>query len=252
MVGLEKRLRESLIEQRADELFNQFSSEPQYKEMVCELVKESIKDFLTSFGDIDATDEILANHLVDLETKMKSQYDDPKQLRSMLIEQARKDYMTFDEFKLGMISKIEGLENMVGAEKGIKDFKLSDVVTNNLEKFYGKLSEYVQENERIIDRLTEIAGKEGLEKAIQKETRYEIIREKFTTSESFREYFLKARENKKYIFTELSNAFIEGSEIEQIIGEMIKSSFKSIEKMTEIQYKLGTDYFNKTIQEIYK
>jgi len=184
---LETQLREALVQQRADELYQQFSSEPQYKTMVTEFVEElgnsMIESIATSMGDIepDEKDEMLADYRAEVLLQLRAQFDNPEQLRQMVTEQARNQYMTSDELRAKLGPQIKSLRE--DEDMGIDDESMS-----NFERAYETVYGYAADNDRMLGRLSEIAEAKGLEKAISKETRYELIRERFPTPESFREY----------------------------------------------------------------
>lgn len=249
-MALETQLREALVEQRADELYQQFSSEPQYKAMVTEFVDElgnsMIESIATSIGDVEPEEkkEMLTKYRADVLPQLRAQFDNPEQLRQIVTEQARSQYMTSDELRAKMAPQFKEI-------KEDEDFDIDNEAMTNVEKSYKKVFEYTKENDRILNRLSEIAKAEGLEKAIQKETRYEIIRERFPTPELFREYSLRAQENIKSLFQEMSSALMADGEAGKFIGGMFGAIGSAMEKMRKMGEKLTPDYLDKTIQEIY-
>ena len=250
-MALETQLRESLVEQRAEELYQQFSSEPKYKAMVGEFVEEldsfMIGSIATSMGDDigpDEKEEMLAEYRSEVLPQLSAQFDNPKQLRQMVTEQARNQYMTSGELRAKMSPQIKKM-------KEDEDFDIGDDAMTNFERAYEKVFEYAEENDRMINRLTEIAEAEGLEKATQKETRYEIIRERFPTPESFRDYSARFQENIKNLCQEMSRALMADGEAGQFIGGMLGVMGNAMEKMMRVGEKLTADYLDKTIQEIY-
>ena len=250
MTGLETQLREALVAQRADELYQQFSSEPQYKVMVGEFVEElgnsMIESIATSIGDVepDEKEEILVEYRAEVLPQLREQLDNPEQLRQIVTEQAINQYITSGELRAKMAPQFKEM-------KEDEDFDIDDESMANFERAYEKVFEYAQENDRILNRLSEVAEAEGLEKAIQKETRYGIIRERFPTPESFRDYSVKAQKNIKSLFQEMSSVLMADGEAGKFIGGMLGATGSAIEKMMEMGEKLIADYFDKTIQEIY-
>jgi len=202
-MSLETQLRETLVEQRADELYQQFSSEPQYKAMVGEFVEElsssMIESIATSLGDVepDEKEEMLSKYRAEVLPQLRAQFDNPEQLRQIVTEQARNQYMTSDELRAKMGTQFSEMRKS-------DDFDIDESAMTNFKRAYEKVFEYAQENDRILNRLSEVAEAEGLEKATQKATRYAIIRERFPTAESFRDYSLRAQENVKSLFQEIS------------------------------------------------
>lgn len=250
-MSLETQLREALVEQRADELYQQFSSEPQYKAMVGEFVEDlgnsMIESIATSLGDIEPEEkeEMLSGYRAEILPQIRAQFDNPEQLRQIVTEQARNQYMTSDELRAKMGTQLREIRES-------EDLDIDESAMTNFEKAYEKVFDYAQENDRILNRLSEVAEAEGLEKATQKETRYAIIRERFPTAESFRDYSARAQENVKTLFQEMSSALMADGEAGQIMGGMFGAMGSAMEKMMKVGEKLTTDYLDKTIQEIYK
>ncbi|MAH03737.1 hypothetical protein CMI39_03040 [Candidatus Pacearchaeota archaeon] len=249
-MALETQLKEALVKQRADELYQKFSFEPQYKIMIGEFVEElgnsMIESIATSMGDLkpDEKDEMLEEYRAKVLPQLRTQFDNPEQLRQIFTEQARNQYMISDELRAKMAPQFKEM-------KEDEDFDIDDEAMTNFERTYEKIFKYAEENDKILNKLSEIAKAEGLEKAIQKETIYEIIRERFPTPESFREYSLRTQENIKSLFQEMPGTLMADGEVGKFMGGMIGAIGSAMEKMMKVGEKLTADYLDRTIQEIY-
>lgn len=249
-MSLETQLRDALVEQRADELYQQFLSEPRYKAMIGEFVEDlgnsMIESISTSFGDVepDEKEEMLSEYREKVLPQLKAQFDNPEQLRQIVTEQAKNQYMTSNELRAKLDSNFKEMRD--------EDLDIDESAMTNFERVYEKVFEYTQENDRILKRLSEVAETEGLEKATQKTTRYAIIKERFPTAESFRDYSTKAQEDVKNLFKEMSSALMADGEAGKVIGGMLGAIGSAMEKMMKVGEKLTADYLDKTVQEIYK
>jgi hypothetical protein len=254
-MSLETQLREALVEQRADEIYKQFTSKNQYKAMVGEFIEDLgnsiIESIAISLGDIepDEKEKMLAKYRAEFLPKINAQFDNPEQLRQIFTEQARNQYMTSDELRAKMVIQVREIRES-------EDLGIDECAMTNFEKAYEKVYEkvfdYAQVNDRILKRLSEIAEAEGLEKATQKETRYVIIREIFPTVDSFRNYSTRDYENVISLFQEMSNAFVAEGEAGQLMGGMFGAIGSVMVKLMEVGEKITADYLDKTIQEIYE
>ncbi len=248
---LETQLREALVQQRADEMYRLFSSEPQYKTMLVELAEEfgnsmikSIETYIEEDIGEDEKKEMLASYQAEMLPQIRAQFDNPNLLRQIITEQARNQYMTSGELRAKSNTHFKEMRESEG-------FDIGEDAMANFERAHEKVFEYAQENDRMLNKLSEIAETEGLEKATQKETRYAIIRERFPTPESFRDYTTRNQKNIKNLFQEMSDALMADSKAGQYIGGMLNEMGNAIEKMMRVGEKLNTDYLDKIVQEIY-
>ncbi len=217
------------------------------EEYALDLGDSMVESMISSMGeDIepDEKEEMLKDYREEVLPQIREQLDNPQQFRQMINDQAKKQYMTTEQLRAE-------IESHTAQLRGDEDVEIDEDALINFERAYEEVFEYTAENDRIVGRLVEIAERDGLEKAIQKETRHEVIRERFPTPESFREYSLKAQESIKSVFQGMSGALMADGEAGQIAGSMNGAMGGAIDKMLRINEKLQRDYVERTITEIY-
>ena len=164
-MSIESRIRETLVEQRVDELLPYHFGE--YKPRFIELSEKVMKDI----SSLSAFKEYHFMGLGDLKEYIKLYFEpflqeDSELAKAMLHKQVNHD-LTF-------ISVTE--VQIYASEPGYKRF--SEIMMGT-----------ALANDRIIGRLVRIGETEGIEKAVKKETRYDVLRKMFPTIEDYRKTF---------------------------------------------------------------
>jgi len=246
MPELATQVREALIEQSAEELYQLLSSGDEQKKMAEEVAREMVDAFVLSAADILYVDE-------DLEKEIRKEFEDgireqvsrlynPEQLREITRQQARSNYKTEEEYKAELGSHIAELKE----DKDIED----DVITE-YEKSYDIVIGFIRDRDRIIKRLVEIAEKEGVEKAAQKETRYAIIRELFPTREDYKTFQKRTVEELEGFYSQAGNALMQDGEFGQLAGRIMNSMARIIQKFKEKFKQVQAAYLEKELDAIY-
>ena len=245
MSKLEKQVRQALIEQKTDELIRCVSENPEYKSLVNELAETMIETILASTiseeMDEEEKEEAKQELRKEVLPNLKSQYDNPEQLRQLMYEQAKKEYTSLRQFKAVLkahFSEIRQDEELRG-------------VAAEYEKAYKGLLKYYRIKDKIIRRLAKIAEKEGVDKAVQKDTKYAVIREFFPTPDKLRNFVLGNSQAVSNFYSQAKSALMADGESGQAAGEMVGCEEKAMKKAQEIVERMQGDSTEKMIKEIY-
>ncbi len=248
MKSLEAQVRAVLIEQKTDELIRFTSEYPQYKSIVTKFagsIMDSIVDSATSFlGDAnkEEIEEIRQESRKEFLSQVQAKFDNPEQLRQMMYEQARNQYMSTEQVKSRLSYY---LTNMKQTEK------LSKVI-NNLEKTCEGLFEFIKTNDSIVEKLVRIAEREGVDKATQKETRYAVVKKMFPTSKEYRAFLKKGEEIAMDLIQQSQNALMADAKAGQHLSGVVGTIGKEVRKLRESFHKVYGTYLDKTVQDIYR
>src|SRR3989344_2817203 len=248
MAGLEKLVREALINQRAEELVRCAVENPEYKSMSTELAEAIIDAELSSmasaFGDVDEGEmaEVREECRKEILSHIEAQSADPKQLRQTMYEQARNQYISVRQLKAKFRQHFADMR---------EDAEIAENVVTDYEKAYEDLFEFARANDRMVKKLTKVAETVGVDIAIQKETVYTVTREMFPTAEKYRACAQRGMEVARNFFQEAQNALMMDGEMGQDLGRAFGTMGRVIEKAHEMTKKLQGNYLEKTIQEIY-
>ncbi len=252
-IGLEKAVREALIEQRADELVNYASTNQEYKIMVVTLIESMYDSLVRSaaavglFGSEVSEEEITA-FKEELKNKnlpqLLEQLDNPEQLRKQMYEQAKNEGKSAGELKAEATRYLAKLE-----EQGI-----SSGAVEKFQEAYRDILDLVEFNDKLVQRLVAVAQTEGFAKATQKETRYEIIREMFPTLDAYRQFVKQNQTAVQKFYNQAQSAFT--VEQQTVAGDAVASLLSSLcgamkEATKKAQEMSNSEYLEKMIKEIY-
>jgi hypothetical protein len=179
MVNLEQQIRNALIEERRDSLYEKFSTDD-YKRKIGGAMYKVFDVIMGRFQELSGEDEPIG----DMEKGMMkvmmqvqlSQMLNDESLKQMAYDFAKTTYMTKDEVIQNIEFMYSKLESMPGTNlEALKKFK--ELNTQHLCSSDG--------NDYYVSKLVEIAEKKGVEHALRKETKYEIIRVKYPTAKEY-------------------------------------------------------------------
>lgn len=180
METLEQQVRNALIQERRDTLYEKFSSDD-YKikiqgamHKVFDVVVNSLDEF-TGDNNEPISDMEKGMMQVMMQVQMSQMLND-ESLKQMAYNFARTTYMTQEEVVQNMEHMYSKLSSMPGRNPEAIE-KLREINDRFLQDSQG--------NHFYISRLVEIAEKEGLEHALNQETKYELIREKYPTAKEY-------------------------------------------------------------------
>ena len=235
MAKLETIVRNSLIEQRAEELVKYFSETPKLKLGVIKLVK-SLVDSMTQTLDLD--DEEMTEIRAGIESQIKAQFNNPEQLREALYEGARNSYLSVRQAKTKLGSLFERLK---------EDGQVSESVVSDCRKAYSDCLKFGKINGTMVRRLVKIAETDGVDKAMQTETRYSVIREMFPTSRAYKLFVQGGNEAINKFIQQVQDALMTGGEDAKGLGQI----FGVVKKSQRDFLSLGADYLKREIKKIY-
>lgn len=185
MQTLEVQVREALINQRAEELFSYASENPEKVNDFFETEKGSMAGSVASaFGGADKKKaaKIKCGFIKKVWPLMRALVSGPEELRQMTYEQARREYIPARELKAKISAELATISECgEPSNKSVAEY----------EKALAAGLEITRANDRIVKRLAKVAKTEGLDKAVQKETRYAVIREMFPTPKAYRAAFVQ-------------------------------------------------------------
>ncbi len=247
MAGLETKVREALIKQEAEELFRFAYKNPILKAIVGELGEAMMESrvylMASGFGNVEEEKARLRKeYKKEVLPRIQAQFDNPEFLRKKAYENAREQYLSVGQLKAKLI-------HLFGEMR--KDGKISSDVVANFGKVYEDLFEFTKMNDSIVRRLSEVAEKEGLDKAAQKETKYAVIREMFPTADKYRKFVQRRRDAMMDYFRRAQSVLMTDGEAGKFMGEMLGATGKMMEKNQEMVQKIHESYLERTISEIY-
>lgn len=145
-----------------------------------------IDSMASTFGDFDDEEkaEMRQEYRKEVLPQIETQLNNPEQLRQTMYKEARNQYMSVRQLKAKLRPPFAKLR---------EDDEIGEDVIAGYEKAYDGLFEFFRINDRIVRRLAKVAETEGIDKAIQEETRYAIIREMFPTSKEYSAFLQKNR-----------------------------------------------------------
>lgn len=243
MVGLESKVRKSLIEQETDELIKIVSGNQKYKSVMSELGESLVDTIVNLMPDMDEKEKKeMIEEGKDVLSEIEAQLNNPEQLRKMMYQQAQIRYMSTRQLKAKL--KIHLVK--------IRQYKeINSQVASQYEKAHEPLFKVTQTQDRLVRKLAKIAEREGIEKAIQKETKYAVIREMFPSREEYKAYRGMVLQAMNTFFNQAQNALIADGEVGQSAARMYRGMGKLVERAIELTDKIYGDYSEKTIKEIY-
>lgn len=247
---LEARVRDALIQQKADDFCECAMKSDNYKNTV----KGFITDLESGLGDVlsllpNKEGKSTVEVRQDLLSQANFQYNTPNGLRSYIVEEEENVYNYLTKIK----PEVESIKNMLNIFEamGVSEKKVRKA-RNALEDFIEELSRYIKHNDKIVKRLAEIADSEGFDKAMQKEVRYEVIKEIFPTALDY-----KLHESKFYNLQSKINEIIKnvlaseeagGNEIHNKEGE---HATRYIKRFVNFQQTIIRVYAEHMVKEIY-
>lgn len=249
MEGLETKVREALIEQRAEELYKSTSENPEYKVIATELmenfVNSLVSSLINSLGKFDEKEkqEMMQEYKAEFLPQIKAQFENPKQFKEMIYEQVKNQLMSYRQLKAKLKSHFTDLR---------KDEEIGEDVAKEYEKTYEGLFKFAKTSDKIVKELIKIAEKEGLEKATRKETRYTVIRKLFPTAEEYKQFSIKGLEEVRKFMHQAQNTLMADGETGKLMAGMFGAMSDLLEKAVDTTEKVQGKYLEKTIQEIYK
>lgn len=249
MANLEDQVRGALIEQRTNELVETASKTPGYTEMIMalagELGESMINSMAESLKDMDEEErqETINEFKEQALPQIIAQFENPELLRKQMHEQAKNQYLSYAEFRAKIAPHFEELKTEGNVDPGL---------IGKYAQSYERLTEFIKTHDKIVNGLTKVAEKEGIEKAVDKETRYAILREIFPTADSYRAFNAKGQIALKQFLQQAQDALVQDEEAGQMMAGIFGALSKVIDKAQKFSEKINGNYLEKTIQEMYK
>ncbi|HJX05573.1 MAG TPA: hypothetical protein VJ461_02605 [Candidatus Nanoarchaeia archaeon] len=245
---LETRIRQALAKQNAEETYKSVTENPAYKDMIYESILYTSEHLIDGITKIDEDlneedikemkDELAAEVLPEI----KETLENPELLKKIIYESAEKNALSYAKVKK-MIN--EQMEQMRSAGE------IEEAVIQNYKKSYSDILKHVRANDKIVKRLVDIAKADGIEKALQKETKYGVIREFFPTAEEYRRHHKKGIEDLNKFFKKVQSVMAMDGEEGKNIGKMFGALENSLNHVIQPTEKSRQEYFEKEIKEIY-
>ena len=242
MSELEEKLRTALVEKKIKEFHDVTLSDNRYRTLMNDFLDEwvgSMTDSLSRRDDLTQGEKERRKtyyHVVFL-PQMKEQLLEPESLRQTAINAAEFCYITPDRLMMKLKPIIEDM----------KSYKIDEGVSS-LEETFAMSAECFIPNQLILNRLVEIARKDGLNKALKVETEYEVVRELFPTPEDYIIHEQKVQRIARDIFIK-NLEFAKGKVSEENFPTEFVESLKEV--FGDVGEKLHTYLASKTVQAIY-
>ncbi len=252
MLGLEEQVREALINQATEDTVRYLSENLNYNTSFIEAGKATTADFIKGplanlLNDADKKEILEGPPLV-----MAEICRNPEQLRGTIYKVISTEYASYEQLEL-LQTKFRALLVSVKEKRRIDNEVLADY-----DRASRNLLQYARTNDIIFRRLTKIAKKHGVNQAIQKETRYPVIRGMFPTPDEYRKFMLRRNEAAINFTLQIQHIFMRESQYILTSKEEIKPSFmframeETIEATTQLIKIAQQNYLEETIQEIYR
>ncbi len=257
--SLEIKIRKALIKQKADDYCEYVTGSNTYNAAVRGLYKElesKLGDNLVIMLSNDEEREKLQRK--ELLEKCKagilayahSIYNNLDELKKRIVKEEENNYKTIlqKNRKSPNFRMLVEYFRSLGADKQ----KIKRIESAYTDIFDDEVN-YVKTNNEIVKRLAEIAKSEGINKAMQKKTKYKVIREFFPTSLEYKLHESKAYNLKNKLMHQFKNILEEEGIKEN--GMMVKESEHSINaliKYDDLLQTLRREYTECMVNEIYK
>jgi hypothetical protein len=232
---IETEVREALIKRTAEETFQLFQT-PEWKEKTNQFLKTMFSTVSTQLKeeldeDIDSVDDFLF--------EVKRDVLKPGHLRKNAFETAKRRWQTKEETEVMLI-------NMYKVLKKTGEFG-EDALSEFKKQLYPALEFYAQQD-RVVNILTDIAKREGLDRATTKEAEYRAIRMIFPTVEKYLRFIKREEDAYKKISSGVQKAFAMDGEFGKYMGVIFAGVTQGIEQIAE---EIKEEWTKKQIKEIY-
>ncbi len=264
MDELEQKIKDELIRQRADEIY-QDMQDPKYLEEVRNASVESAKktselvfsliDGLFGLMGKAEDDEYMPPDIKEKLDSLKSrvsekkdgvdfakqaeEFSRPENMKKYAQEQAKAQYMTREDLDLLIKEQDDKLKEL-GPDVA-EEFKDVDKVIYAL----------TAGNDEFIKRLSEYAGAKGFEEALKKETQYSILRFMYPTADDYIANQLKSIDVMKSFISKASDMVVGDDELSPMFSSLIGDLESGIDKINQAKEKILVDRIYKDIEKIY-
>lgn len=238
--NLETQVRKALIEQETDELVKSASENlfrNTFNHIVDELIEEITQIIRTRVQGAEG-EEMLSEYKQLILSEVKEPLEDPETLREIMNANVQNRYIPYRLAQYGFEQNARLL---------IEYEQASNEDVERFTRMYTSLLEIIRINDRLIRELTKIAKKEGVNKAVSKETQYAAIKKMFPTAESYRQFITRRTEvhkkhTKQVIITV---AAIRGEELLKVMADKISQCSDKYQELIQLHH------LESKIKEIY-
>ncbi|MFH1065395.1 MAG: hypothetical protein V1734_02720 [Nanoarchaeota archaeon] len=172
MERLERRIRVELIEEKAEDLYQEMFT-PKYRAFISGLTDEVVKGLLDDAGKALSKDKLIQEES-NIRATMNLVFE-PATLKKQARETAEGFYSTKAEKEYFFETARQQLESVI-TDKGI---------SAELRDLEAPVLEIVDTTDRIIEGLIKVAQAKGIEAALERESRDEVFRQMFPTSDNY-------------------------------------------------------------------
>jgi CheY-like chemotaxis protein len=248
---LESQVRQALIDERAEGLYQMYSSSDKPKETLEDISRELVDSVVEGYKrhERESNDPLDEEDIEDFRRECEesfqaqvSQMLDPDQLRETARQQAEREYMPEEGYRAEIQAQIEEAK---------KDGEVDDNALAKYAESHEILFGLVRNRERMVKRLVEIAEKKGLEKATQKETRYAVIRELFPTREDYKAFQESITEKLEKFYLQAGDALMQDGEMGKLAGRIMSNMATVMPKIREKFKDMETEFLEKELDAIY-
>ncbi|MEK6899674.1 MAG: hypothetical protein AABX05_00985 [Nanoarchaeota archaeon] len=230
---LENLVRESLIQKKADELF-QAKQKPEYRNMVSQILTSCLEgyfhDLSERFGLNDRDLDEWKSEINEMPSiKALTDFSNPEKQRQGAYLEAKNEYLTVTEIKAQM-------EQMLGLlEEPVRDGILKPADITPFKQIGEKMCGLGDQRDKVVQYLAVVAEREGIEKALTEEAERDAIRAVFPTKQEYIAYRLDALQLAKDYLNNMTKIISkdEGAEEMVLLVNNLQRAIFSIKELSE-------------------
>ncbi len=255
--SLEIKIRKALIKQNADDYCGYVAGSRAYNTAVGEMYRElesGLGDYLVmALSNDEEREKLQRKELLELCKKAilvyaHSIYDNLDKLKKRIVKEEEKNYKTIlqkNRKSPNFRMLVEYLRSSGADEQKVKrtERAYKDIFDNE--------ANYVKTNNEIVKRLAEIAKNEGMDKAMQKETRYRVIKEFFPTPIEYKLHESRAYNLKNKLMQQIKNILGDDIREDDTVFKKIEHGINALRKYDDLLQTLRRDYTEYMVKEIY-
>jgi len=245
MNELEIKVREGLVNQRAEDLM-EVLQDPEYGEKVRHLAVKIVQGMYSAIMDqeegiLAPTDEERDETMALIEKSITDRFCDKESLRKQAFDSAKGQILTTVELQAQIQSVYDDMDEREYGAEALAEFKaLNDNVIRHAEY-----------TDNLIVGLAKIAEEKGIEKALKRESHYQVIRQMYPTAEEYIEQCKEGMLLMREYFKKVESIMIKDGEAGKAIGAAFGSMGDTMAEFREMMEEAQITQIQKMAEKIY-